>query len=331
MSFMISEVQSLNGRVVRNGRCLNERHHAILLAPISDDEVKAAMYDIPVYKCLSKVICSRLKKILPDITSPSQSAFVAGHDIVGNILICQDLIKLYKRKKCSPMILMKLDLQKAYDSVEWSFVHDMFIKGERRSIELMLSACEHFSKVSRLTINKTKSTFYCNGVDEMLINSVEMAMGMNRGKVPFKYLGVNVSSKRLSVLDCACLVEKMDDRIRGIGSRHLSYVGRIVLIKSIFSTLHNYWARIFILPRTVFKNIEVMWRDYLWHGKEIKGSPALVDWEKICRPKRQGGLGITDLVTWNTAALGKYVWWVEKKADHLWVNWVHAIYIKGKD
>ncbi|XP_074299625.1 uncharacterized protein LOC141630765 [Silene latifolia] len=28
--------------------------------------------------------------------------------------------------------------------------------------------------------------------------------------------------------------------------------------------------------------------------------------------------------------LGKYVWWIEQKADHLWVKWVHAVYIKGK-
>ncbi|XP_074318790.1 uncharacterized protein LOC141655619 [Silene latifolia] len=28
------------------------------------------------------------------------------------------------------------------------------------------------------------------------------------------------------------------------------------------------------------------------------------------------------------AAVAKYVWWIETKADHMWVKWVHAIYIK---
>ncbi|XP_074300998.1 uncharacterized protein LOC141632342 [Silene latifolia] len=78
-----------------------------------------------IYKCLSKVICARMSRILPDIISPSQGAFIKGRDIVGNILICQDLIRLYNRKSCSPRVLLKLDLQKAYDSIEWSFVSEM--------------------------------------------------------------------------------------------------------------------------------------------------------------------------------------------------------------
>ncbi|XP_074298083.1 uncharacterized protein LOC141628895 [Silene latifolia] len=32
---------------------------------------------------------------------------------------------MYNRKSCSPRVLMKLDLQKAYDSIEWTFVSDM--------------------------------------------------------------------------------------------------------------------------------------------------------------------------------------------------------------
>ncbi|XP_074318608.1 secreted RxLR effector protein 78-like [Silene latifolia] len=42
-----------------------------------------------------------------------------------NILICQDLVKLYGRKSVSPRCLFKIDLQKAYDSVEWSFLFQM--------------------------------------------------------------------------------------------------------------------------------------------------------------------------------------------------------------
>ncbi|XP_074277279.1 uncharacterized protein LOC141600921 [Silene latifolia] len=93
-----------------------------------------------VYKCMAKVLCSRLSCILPDIIHPSQSAFVAGRDIVGNILICQDLIKLYNRNICSPRIMMKIDLQKAYDSIEWSFLHEMLVHLQfpKTSIDLIM-------------------------------------------------------------------------------------------------------------------------------------------------------------------------------------------------
>ncbi|XP_074271092.1 secreted RxLR effector protein 78-like [Silene latifolia] len=78
-----------------------------------------------MYKCLAKVLCNRLAGILPEIINPAHSAFIQGRDIVGNILICQDLIMLYKRKTCSPRIMLKIDLQKAYDSVEWEFLKRM--------------------------------------------------------------------------------------------------------------------------------------------------------------------------------------------------------------
>ena len=70
-------------------------------------------------------MCNRLSLILPDIINPCQSAFIKGCVIVGNVLICQDLVRLYGRKKCSPRILMKLDLQKASDSIDWGFLDSM--------------------------------------------------------------------------------------------------------------------------------------------------------------------------------------------------------------
>ncbi|XP_074283597.1 uncharacterized protein LOC141608138 [Silene latifolia] len=356
--------------VFHNGKLLKQCNNTVITLVPKMDVPDSVVQFRPIaccntiYKCISKIICNRLSTILPDVISPSQSAFIKGRDIVGNILICQDLIRMYKRKTCSPRMLMKLDMQKAYDSIEWSFVEEMlramgfpekmvllkcvstpsysialngevfddlilFCKGDRASIELMVNAFNFFSKASGLQLNKGKSNFYFNGVDEGLVQEVERATGMCRGSVPFRYLGVNVSPKRLYIMDCNCLVDKVVDRIRRMGSRQLSYAGRVVLIKSVLSTLHSYWARIFILPKTVIRNIEAICRDYLWHGKDSGSKPALVAWGKICRSKKKGGLGIKDLLLSNCAAVGKYVWWIEKKEDHLWVKWVHAIYIKG--
>ncbi|KAL9236083.1 hypothetical protein vseg_010790 [Gypsophila vaccaria] len=70
-----------------------------------------------IYKCISKLISNRLGKVLPDIISLNQSAFIKGRQIVENIFICQELVRLYGRKSCSPRALMKIDLRKAYDSI----------------------------------------------------------------------------------------------------------------------------------------------------------------------------------------------------------------------
>ena len=36
-------------------------------------------------------------------------------------------------------------------------------------------------------------------------------------------------------------------------------------------------------------------------------------------------------MTWNLAALGKYVWFVANRPEMMWVKWVHHVYLKHRD
>lgn len=45
-----------------------------------------------------------------------------------NILVCQDLVRNYHKEGVSPRCLLKLDIRKAYDSLEWPFLEDMMRK-----------------------------------------------------------------------------------------------------------------------------------------------------------------------------------------------------------
>ncbi|XP_074314100.1 uncharacterized protein LOC141649302 [Silene latifolia] len=246
---------------------------------------------------MAKVLCSRLSSILPDIIHPSQSAFVAGRDIVGNILICQDLIKLllgvlhrFHGFKFHPLCT-KLSLN------HLCFADDLLLlnRGDLTSISLMLRAFGTFSLASGLHMNSGKSNFYCNGVGDNIVQDIETITGMRRASIPFKYLGVKIMPKRLGVLDCQCLVDKVTERIQRLGAMKLCYAGRVVLISSVLSSLHSYWARIFMLPKMILKKIESVCRAFLWYGNENKERPYLVAWNQICQPKRKGGLGFKNL------------------------------------
>ena len=46
-------------------------------------------------------------------------------------------------------------------------------------------------------------------------------------------------------------------------------------------------------------------RQFLWHGLEENKKGGVVAWQKICKPKREGGLGLKDLKIWNKSAIGK--------------------------
>ena len=52
-----------------------------------------------IYKVITKLICTQLGKILPDIISRIQGAFINGRRIMSNILLCQDLVKRFGNKR----------------------------------------------------------------------------------------------------------------------------------------------------------------------------------------------------------------------------------------
>ncbi|KAK2648656.1 hypothetical protein Ddye_016145 [Dipteronia dyeriana] len=72
------------------------------------------------YKILAKVLANRLKKVMDLVISPNPMAFVKGRQIVDSFVIAEEVIHSW-RKDDLEVILVKLDFQKAYDSVDHSF------------------------------------------------------------------------------------------------------------------------------------------------------------------------------------------------------------------
>lgn len=90
----------------------------------------------------------------------------------------------------------------------------MCCKGEFPSIYLLLQAIKLFSNSTSLKAKIQKSTLHCCGMNETRVQRVMDEAGLVRSHMPFKYLGVLVCSKRISMAQCEVLVEKMIARIR---------------------------------------------------------------------------------------------------------------------
>ncbi|GJY67828.1 hypothetical protein Tco_0470810 [Tanacetum coccineum] len=93
------------------------------------DKTYVGLFMISLSMCISKILTNRIIAGIKEVVSENQSAFVPGRRISDNILITQELMHNYHRDRGPPRCAFKVDIQKAYDTVNWrflGFVHKCF-------------------------------------------------------------------------------------------------------------------------------------------------------------------------------------------------------------
>ncbi|KAL0401934.1 UNVERIFIED_CONTAM: LINE-1 retrotransposable element O protein [Sesamum latifolium] len=95
--------------------------------PIIGEEVTQAIAEFfrtgrLLKQIITKIIVQRMRCVLDKLISPSQNAFVLGRSIGDNILLAQELFHGYNQQHLPPRCALKVDLRKAYDTVEWDFL-----------------------------------------------------------------------------------------------------------------------------------------------------------------------------------------------------------------
>ncbi|GJS23740.1 uncharacterized protein Tco_0452372 [Tanacetum coccineum] len=414
-----------------NGKLLREVNHTIIAlipkvtTPCKINDYRPISCCNITFKCISKIIANRIKGDLGDLVSINQSAFVPGRRISDNILLTQELMRNYHRNCGPPRCSFKVDIQKAYDTVDWGFLRSiligfgfhptmiewimvcvsttsysvcingnlhgwfngkrglrqgdplspylftlvmevltlllqrrvslaedfrfhhhcekqriinlcfaddlfLFARGHLDSVSVIMDTLEEFMNVSGLVPSIPKSTaFFCN-VPIALKSSILNLMPFAEGTLPVRYLGVPLISSRLLYRDCKVLVEKLESRVNDWRNKFLSLAGRMQLVRSVLSSMHIYWASVFILPVRIISDLEQLMRGFLWCQGEMKKGKAKVAWDSVCLPLKEGGLGIRRLEEFNTALMVSHIWSILNARDSLWVQWIYDYKLQGR-
>ncbi|GJT08973.1 hypothetical protein Tco_0843435 [Tanacetum coccineum] len=107
-----------------NGKLLKEINHTIIAlipkvaSPARVNDFRPISCCNVLFKCITKILSNRIKESLKSLISPNQSAFVPGRSISDNILFTQELMHNYHLDRGSPRRAFKVDIQKAYDTVD---------------------------------------------------------------------------------------------------------------------------------------------------------------------------------------------------------------------
>ena len=111
----------LNDKV---GVCMNTTF--ISLFPKKDRSIKVKDFHLissvsSVYKIITKVLATRLSKVLSDTIAKNQIAFIPGRLILDAALVAKEVVENVKSQR-KHGLLFELDFQKAYDHVSWGFL-----------------------------------------------------------------------------------------------------------------------------------------------------------------------------------------------------------------
>ena len=117
-------------QVFNEGKSVKDLNHTLIALipkvknPTLTSEFRPISLCNVAYKLISKTVANRLKKVLPLLISEFQSAFVPKRLITDNILVAFETVHAIKRrgKKGKKKMSIKIDMEKAYDRVEWNFL-----------------------------------------------------------------------------------------------------------------------------------------------------------------------------------------------------------------
>jgi len=120
-------ISSLNRSYQKGKLAITQRRGIISLIPKKDKALNELKNWRPItllncdYKTASKAIASRFKTVLSDLTEYDQTGFLKGRSISENICLINNVIS-YTHSKGIPGLLHFVDFEKAFDTIEWSFV-----------------------------------------------------------------------------------------------------------------------------------------------------------------------------------------------------------------
>ncbi|GAV67468.1 hypothetical protein CFOL_v3_10973, partial [Cephalotus follicularis] len=119
------------------------------------------------------------------------------------------------------------------------------------------------------------------------------------------YVGLPLLASKLSSMDCKVLLDKLTRRTSSWMCNSLSFGGRLQLMASVLFSIQVFWCSTFILPVAVTKEC---------YGKKS----GKVAWSRVCKPKKEGGLGFVGCRVWNQTAIMKIGWEIFQKKASIW-------------
>ena len=125
----------------------------------------------------------------------------------------------------------------------------------------------------------------------------------------FTYLGIPISKPNSKTANWEPVLDKIKGKIQNWSANWLNPARKLILLKSVLNSMPIYQYSILLTPCSVLSKIESLFRKFIWEGgKGNEKKIHLVSWEKIQKPRDEGGLQVRSLPIQNLALGAKLLW-----------------------
>ncbi|XP_039031943.1 uncharacterized protein LOC120166816 [Hibiscus syriacus] len=290
-----------------------------------------------IYKAIIKIIANRLKHLMPMWISENQTSFVPWRSITDNIIITQDVIhSLRKKKGIKGWMAIKIDLEKAYDRLEWSFIDDML-----SDLGIPDSLCQ----LTMNSVTPVSTQILWNGSlietfkptrDDMLLfaeASVDQMHVIRATLDEFcEVSGHKVNHGKTNIFFSKNVPTDLRNRfslsfgfkeVKDLGRTHYTGQSRTRSNPSVHNANGN------SAQKKTCEELERITRRFIWGITSERGGVHLVKWKDVCHPISHGGLGLRNLKNLkaqNEAFIMKLAFNLIAKPEALWVRFLRAKY-----
>lgn len=135
-----------------------------------------------------------------------------------------------------------------------------------KNVRAIKSMLQLFEVTSGLEVNFFKSQLLGFNVDASWLRVAMLILNCKSGSTPFKYLGLPIGVNPRRKVTWAPVVEKVRKRLSSWNNKSLSLGGRIVLLKSVLTSLSMYFLSFFLAPKGIILTLESMFKQFLCGG-----------------------------------------------------------------